>query len=117
GQGYLEKILNPGASDTVTIQTPWNAKMNGNSWNFTHANGTVKPHKVAKIDETKAPAGGAKTQAKKERKKALADTLPLHVAVRRHGDEGVRRGQDLRRHGAGLRPRFTVSHDERAALF
>jgi hypothetical protein len=65
GQGYLEKILNPGASDTVTIQTPWNAKMNGNSWNFTHANGTVKPHKVAKIDETKAPAGGAKTQAKK----------------------------------------------------
>jgi len=68
GQGYLEKILNPGAVDTVTIQTPWNAKMNGNSWNFSHANGTVKPRRVAKIDETKAPAGGgapAKPAAKK----------------------------------------------------
>jgi hypothetical protein len=65
GQGYLEKILNPGAVDTVTIQTPWNAKMNGNSWSFTHANGTVKPRRVPKIDEGKAPAAGGKTAAKK----------------------------------------------------
>jgi hypothetical protein len=62
GSGALEKILNPGAVDTVTIQTPWNAKMNGNSWNFTHANGQVKPHRVAKVEETKPAA--AKTQAK-----------------------------------------------------
>src|SRR5262249_20911268 len=59
GQGYLEKILNPGSVDTVTIQTPWNAKMNGNSWNFTHANGTVKPRRVPKVEETKAPPAGA----------------------------------------------------------
>ena len=65
GQGYLEKILNPGAVDTVTIQTPWNAKMNGNSWNFTHANGTVKPRRVPKIDEGKAPAAAPKVTAKK----------------------------------------------------
>jgi hypothetical protein len=65
GQGYLEKILNPGAVDTITIQTPWNAKMNGNSWSFTHANGTVKPRRVPKIDDGKAPAAGAKTAAKK----------------------------------------------------
>jgi len=65
GQGYLEKILNPGAVDTVTIQTPWNAKMNGNSWNFTHANGTVKPRRVPKIDESKAPAPAAKAAPKK----------------------------------------------------
>ena len=65
GQGSLDKILNPGAVDTITIQTPWNAKMNGNSWNFTHANGTVKPRRVAKIDETKAPSGGGKPTAKK----------------------------------------------------
>ena len=65
GQGYLDKILNPGAVDTITIQTPWNAKMNGNSWSFTHANGTVKPRRVPKIDEGKAPAAGAKTAAKK----------------------------------------------------
>jgi hypothetical protein len=67
GQGYLEKMLNPGAVDTVTIQTPWNAKMNGNSWNFTHANGTVKPRRVPKLEEGKAaaPAAGAKPVAKK----------------------------------------------------
>ena len=65
GQGYLDKILNPGAIDTVTIQTPWNAKMNGNSWNFTHANGTVKPRRVPKLDEGKAPAAAPKTTAKK----------------------------------------------------
>jgi hypothetical protein len=66
GQGYLDKILNPGAVDTVTIQTPWNAKMNGNSWNFTHANGTVKPRRVPKLEEGKAaPAAGAKPVAKK----------------------------------------------------
>jgi hypothetical protein len=64
GQGSLEKMLEPGTVETLTIQTQWNAKMNGNGWAFTHANGTVKPHKVAKIDETKVPAGG-KAQAKK----------------------------------------------------
>jgi hypothetical protein len=66
-QGALDKILAPGAVDTVTIQTPWNARMKGNSWNFSHANGTVKPRKVAKIDDAKAPppAGAAKTTAKK----------------------------------------------------
>jgi hypothetical protein len=56
GQGALDKILAPGAVDTVTIQTPWNARMKGNSWNFSHANGTVKPKKVAKLDDSKAPA-------------------------------------------------------------
>jgi hypothetical protein len=66
GQGSLEKILEPGAVDTVTIQTPWNAKMNGNSWNFTHANGTIKPRRVPKLDDAKAPAAaGAKPAGKK----------------------------------------------------
>jgi len=65
GQGALDKTLEPGAIDTVTIQTQWNAKMNGNSWNFSHANGTVKPRRVAKLDEGKAPAPSAKAPAKK----------------------------------------------------
>ena len=66
GQGSLEKILEPGAVDTVTIQTPWNAKMNGNSWNFTHPNGTIKPRRVPKLDDAKAPAAaGAKPAGKK----------------------------------------------------
>jgi len=51
-QGALDKPLNPGAVDTVTIQTPWNAKMNGNSWQFSHANGTIKPKRVAKLEDT-----------------------------------------------------------------
>jgi hypothetical protein len=55
-QGILEKMLAPGAVDTLTIQTPWSAKMNGNSWQFSHANGTVKPHKVSKVEESKGPA-------------------------------------------------------------
>ena len=54
--GSLDKPLNPGAVETVTIQTPWNAKMNGNSWQFSHANGTIKPKRVAKLDEPKAAA-------------------------------------------------------------
>jgi hypothetical protein len=62
-QGVLDKMLEPGAVETLTIQTPWTAKMNGNSWQFSHANGTVKPHKVTKLDE---PKGAAKAPAKKK---------------------------------------------------
>ena len=51
-QGALDKPLNPGAVDTVTIQTPWSAKMNGNSWQFSHANGTIKPKRVPKLEDT-----------------------------------------------------------------
>ena len=64
-QGYLEKMLSPGAVDTVTIQTPWNAKMNGNSWQFSHSNGTVKPRRVPRIDEP-AKGGAAPAATKKK---------------------------------------------------
>jgi len=63
-QGVLDKPLAPGAVDTVTIQTPWNAKMNGNSWQFSHANGTVKPKRVPKLDDSSS--GAAKATAKKK---------------------------------------------------
>ena len=63
-QGVLDKMLEPNAVETLTIQTPWSAKMNGNSWQFSHANGTVKPHKVAKLDAPAAAA--AKAPAKKK---------------------------------------------------
>ena len=66
GQGALDKTLDPGAVDTVTIQTPWNAKMNGNSWQFSHANGTVKPRRVPKLDDAKGAAAAAKAPAKKK---------------------------------------------------
>src|SRR5215475_5827200 len=65
-QGSLDKALDPGAVETVTIQTPWNAKMSGNSWNFSHANGNVKPRRVPKIDDGKAPAAAAAKPAGKK---------------------------------------------------
>ena len=57
GEGTLEKPLPAGGVDTVTITTPWTAKMNSNSWNFSHANGTVKPKRVKTIED---PAKSAK---------------------------------------------------------
>jgi hypothetical protein len=66
GEGVINGLLQPGEIQTIEIQTPYNAKMNANSWNFVHANGTVKPHLVKAMD---APAGkepAAKPAAKKK---------------------------------------------------
>jgi hypothetical protein len=38
---------------TVTLTTPFNARMKSNSYNFIHANGNVKPKSVAKIEVPK----------------------------------------------------------------
>ena len=64
-QGSLDKTLDPGAVDTVTIQTPWNARMNGNSWQFSHANGAVKPRRVPKLEDTSKGAKPAAAATKK----------------------------------------------------
>jgi len=64
--GILDKMLEPGAVETLTIRTPWKVGMNGNSWQFTHANGTVKPHKVAKLEEGKGEPAKAAAPAKKK---------------------------------------------------
>ncbi len=61
GKAALPQMLQPGEVQTVTIETPYNAKMLSNSWNFSHANGTVKPTKVKSLDGEKEPA--AKTAA------------------------------------------------------
>ena len=61
GKGIVNR-LEPGEVATVKIETPFNAKMKANNYNFSHANGTVKPHKVAKMD---APGGAAKEPAAK----------------------------------------------------
>jgi hypothetical protein len=66
GEGSLEKPLAPGAVDTITIQTPWSAKMNGNGFNFSHANGTIKLKKVKSLDEAPAKTAAAKPAAKKK---------------------------------------------------
>ena len=60
GKGIVNR-LEPGEVGTVKIETPFNKSMKANNYNFTHANGTVKPHKVAKM----TPADAAKEPAAK----------------------------------------------------
>ncbi len=68
GKGVVTR-LEPGEIATVKIETPYNEKMNANNYNFTHANGTVKPHRVDKLVDpnAKEPAAKpAKTTTKKK---------------------------------------------------
>lgn len=71
GKGFINGLLQPGEIQTVTITTPYNAKMKSNNYNFSHANGTVKPQKVAKLeDPNAAPAAkGAPAKAAPPAKK------------------------------------------------
>jgi hypothetical protein len=71
GKGFINGLLQPGEVKTIEIQTPYDAKMNANSWNFSHANGPVKPHQVKALDDPNAPkkepaAKNASTSAKKK---------------------------------------------------
>ena len=43
----------PGEVIIVTLKTPFNTRMQSNSYNFIHANGNVKPKMVPKIDVPK----------------------------------------------------------------
>ena len=70
GKGVINR-LEPGEVGTVKIETPFDPKMKANNYNFTHANGTVKPHRVDKLtaagESAKEPA--AKPAAAKKKKK------------------------------------------------
>ena len=56
----------------MKIETPYNAKMKANNYNFTHANGTIKPHNVPKLvaggdkEPAAKPASATKRAAKKK---------------------------------------------------
>jgi len=67
GKGVINR-LEPGEVGTVKIETPFDPKMKANNYNFTHANGTVKPHRVDKLtaagEAAKEPA--AKPSARKK---------------------------------------------------
>jgi hypothetical protein len=73
GKGVLSR-LEPGEVGTVKIETPYNAKMSANNYNFTHANGTVKPHAVAKMaggdskEPAAKPASATKSSTAKKKK-------------------------------------------------
>jgi hypothetical protein len=72
-KGAINGLLQPGEVQTVKIETPYNAKMAANNWNFSHANGTVpKPHRVEKLDapaDAKEPATKPTTASKTPAKK------------------------------------------------
>jgi len=62
GRGVIQGLLQPDEVQTVTIQTPYDARMSSNNWNFSHVNGTVVPKRVPKIDVPKtAPATAGTT--------------------------------------------------------
>ena len=69
GKGVVNRI-EPGEVATVKIETPFNAKMSANNYNFSHANGTVKPHRVEKMaapgdkEPAAKPASASKTKKK-----------------------------------------------------
>lgn len=62
GRGVINGVLQPQEIQTVTIDTPWKAGMNSNNYQFSHANGTVKPHRVQKLEAPK-PEGAAPAAA------------------------------------------------------
>jgi hypothetical protein len=66
GKGVLNR-LEPGEVGTVKIETPFNPKMKANNYNFSHANGTIKPHAVTKavINGGKEPAAKPASAKKK----------------------------------------------------
>ena len=67
GKGVLPR-LEAGEVGTVRIETPWNPKMSANNYNFSHANGTVKPKRVDKLvaaSDAKEPATKPATAKKK----------------------------------------------------
>jgi hypothetical protein len=65
GRGVINGLLQPGEVQTITIETAYNANMTSNNWNFVHANGTIKPTKVPKLEVPKQPAAAPAAATKK----------------------------------------------------
>ena len=68
GRGVINGVLQPQEIQTITIDTPWKVGMNSNNYQFSHANGTVKPHRVQKMEAPK-PDGAAPSAAPAPAKK------------------------------------------------
>src|SRR5262245_9244407 len=65
GKGTIPGLLQPGEIQTIVIETPYNKAMSSNNWNFTHANGAVKPAKVKTLEDKGAATTTAKEPAAK----------------------------------------------------
>ena len=66
GKGIINR-LEAGEVGTIKIETPYNPKMKANNYNFTHANGTIKPHAVAKLTAAGDKEPAAKPAATKKK--------------------------------------------------
>jgi hypothetical protein len=66
GKGIINR-LEAGEVGTIKIETPYNPKMKANNYNFTHANGTIKPHAVAKLTAAGEKEPAAKPAATKKK--------------------------------------------------
>ncbi len=55
-RGVINGLLQAGEIQTISIETPYSAKMSSNNWNFAHANGNVKPAKVRTLEAPKEAA-------------------------------------------------------------
>ncbi|MGE5245893.1 MAG: hypothetical protein ACM3SQ_16850 [Betaproteobacteria bacterium] len=68
GKGLVNGLLQPEEIQTVTIETPWKVGMLSNNYEFSHANGTVKPNRVKTLgDEPKKEEPAKKGPAKKKK--------------------------------------------------
>ena len=67
GRGVINGLLQPGEIQVITIETPWKNGMSANNYRFSHANGAVKPQRVAKLEvpPTTAKAGDKPAETKK----------------------------------------------------
>jgi hypothetical protein len=66
GRGFVNGLLQPGEIQTVKVETPYNAKMNSSNYKFTHANGSITPKRVDKLDDPNAAKPAAKAPGKKK---------------------------------------------------
>ena len=113
-------LLQPGEVQTIVIETPYNAKMKQNNYNFSHANGTIKPHKVAKMGDEKEPAAKPasatkpaakkKHEPKKETKKRAKPVEPAPPAYLK--EEEDERKSFRKRKGGFFRRLFGSSWSE-----
>ena len=91
-------------------QTPLNAKMNSNSWNFSHANGTVKPktrQQARRFGEGRRGAGSRRSSYG-----ILSNLTSRHArALSARPRCGTASSGPARRR-VRRRPRFTILNDE-----
>jgi hypothetical protein len=65
GKGSINGLLQPNEIQTITIEMPYAANVNRNAFNFSHANGSVKPHRVNKFE---TPESAEKDAGKTKKK-------------------------------------------------